>query len=65
MNVIKEEPVRFWSAVTALVAAFIALLQIFGAVDWTGDQIAAVMAVVAAVGGLFQFFFVRNKVTPV
>jgi len=63
-NIIQEEPVRFWAAITGIVSSIIALLQIFGAVNWTGDQIAAIMLVVAAVGTMFQFFFVRNQVTP-
>ena len=65
MSVIRNEPVRFWSSITALIAAVIALLQLFGVIQWTPDQIAGVMGVVAAVGGLVQFFFVRNQVTPI
>lgn len=65
MTYIKEEPVRFWSAVTGLVAAVFALLVGFEVVNWTSEQIALIMGVLAAVGVLFQFFFVRNKVTPV
>lgn len=62
---IAREPVRFWSAVTGLVAAVVALLQLFGVIDWTADQVAGVMGVVAAAGAMFQFFFVREQVTPV
>ncbi|RKZ94098.1 MAG: hypothetical protein DRQ40_06555 [Gammaproteobacteria bacterium] len=65
MDFIKNEPVRFWALVTTLVAALIALLQIFGVINWSGEQVAAVMAIVAAVGGLIMFFLVRNQVSPV
>ena len=64
MSYIQSEPVRFWSAVTTIIAAVIALLQVFGAIDWTADQVAAVMGVVAASGGLIQFFLVRDQVSP-
>lgn len=65
MEYIEQEPVRFWAAVTALVAAGIAVAQLFGWIDWTSDQIAGIMGLVAAFGGLFMFFFVRDRVTPV
>lgn len=65
MNYIATEPVRFWAAVTGIVVAVIPLLTLFGVVDLTSDQIAAILAVLVAVGVLFQFFFVREKVTPV
>ena len=64
MDVIKREPVRFWASVTAVVSAVVALLVGFEVLDWTADQIALVMAVVAAVGGVVQFFYVREQVTP-
>lgn len=64
MDYIRREPVRFWSALTAFIEAFIALLIVFGALTWTDVQVATVMGLVAAGGGLFQFFFVRSKVTP-
>lgn len=62
---IKNEPVRFWAAITGLIAAVFALLIGFEVVTWTAEQIALIMGVLAAVGVLFQFFFVREKVTPV
>lgn len=64
-NYIKQEPVRFWAAVTGLVAAVFALLIGFEVVSWTPEQIALIMGVLTAVGTLFQFFFVREQVTPV
>ena len=61
---VTHEPVRFWSALTAIVVEAIALAEGFGLLAWTPDQIALVLGMVAAVGGLFQFFYVRDRVTP-
>jgi uncharacterized membrane protein HdeD (DUF308 family) len=58
---ITAEPVRFWSVLTGIVTA------IFGIILWAGaspELMGLVLVVWAAVGTLFQFFFVRNKVTP-
>ena len=65
MTIIKEEPVRFWAAITGLIVAIFAVLVGFDIVSWTTDQIGLILGVLAAIGVLFQFFFVRNKVTPV
>lgn len=65
MNYIKEEPVRFWAAVTGIVVAGIPLLTLFGVINLTEQQTAGILTFLVAVGVLFQFFFVRNKVTPV
>ena len=65
LNYIKEEPVRFWAAVSGLIAAVFALLIGFEIVSWTPEQVGLILGVLAAVGTLFQFFFVREKVTPV
>lgn len=62
---IKQEPVRFWAAITGLVVAGLPLLILFGIVDLSEEQIAGILTFLVAVGVLFQFFFVRNKVTPV
>ena len=65
IDYIKNEPVRFWAAVTGIVVALIPVLTIFNVINWTPEQIAAIVALLAAVGVAFQFFFVREKVTPV
>jgi VIT1/CCC1 family predicted Fe2+/Mn2+ transporter len=65
MSIIKEEPVRFWAAIMGLVAAVIALLIGFDIVSWSSEQVGLIIGVLTAVGVLFQFFFVRNQVTPV
>lgn len=62
---IKEEPVRFWAAVMGIVLAVFAILIGFEILVWTPEQVGLVVAGFTAVGVLFQFFFVRNKVTPV
>lgn len=59
---IVAEPVRFWSVLTGIVTA------IFGIILWAGanpELMGLILVVWAALGTLFQFFFVRNKVTPV
>lgn len=61
---IKAEPVAFWGILTALVEAIIGLALIFGWVDWTAEQVGAIMLVVAVLGTALTFF-VRGKVTPV
>ncbi len=62
LNKIKEEPVRFWGTLTALLTA------IFGAIVAQGGlsdgTVGLILVVWAAVGGVFQFFFVRNQVSP-
>ncbi len=65
IDYIKREPVRFWAAVTGIIMALFPVLTLFGVIDWSVDQIAAVLALFAAIGVTFQFFFVRNKVSPI
>lgn len=65
MTAIRNEPVRFWGAITGVVIAVFACLVGFGVVDWTEQQIGLILGVLTAVGVLFQFFFVREQVTPV
>ena len=64
MSRIRQEPVVFWGTLTSLIEAIIGLLAIFGVINWTTEQMGAVMLVVAAVGTMFAFF-VRSKVAPV
>lgn len=59
MNVVQNEPVL--TAITAFLAASIALAAAFG-LDFTTEQTAAVLAWVAAAYGIF--LLVRSKVTP-
>ena len=63
-NYIAQEPVRFWAAITGIVVAAIPVLALFGIVELTTEQIAGVITLLTAVGVLFQFFFVRQRVTP-
>jgi len=65
LNYIKAEPVRFWAAITGLVVAAIPLLTLFGVISLTEDQVAGILTFLVAVGVLFQFVVVREKVTPV
>lgn len=61
---IAQEPVRFWAVITGLIVAVFAALVGFEIVNWTQEQIALILGVFAALGVVFQFFFVRNQVTP-
>ena len=61
---IKAEPVRFWTSLTAFVTALIGAVIGFGVLELTQEQVGLSLIVWAAVGGMFQFFYVRNKVTP-
>ena len=59
-----SEPVALAGTIQAALSALIALALVFGWVDWTDEQIAAILAVyttfVAVVTGV-----VRSRVTPV
>lgn len=59
-----REPLVATSAITAGVAAVIALLASFG-VNLTHDQTVAVLGVVSVVAPLVVAFVARRKVTPV
>ena len=64
-NYIAQEPVRFWAAITGIVIAVIPVLALLGIVELSTEQIAGIMTLLTAVGVLFQFFFVRERVSPV
>lgn len=53
---IRSEPVALTEAVRAVVAALI----VFGAIDWTGEQVGAFMLAFSLVFGVI----VRQNVTP-
>lgn len=61
----KTEPAAVIGGIVALVAAIIPALVLFGVVDWSADQIGAVMLIVTTAATLAGTFFVRSKVTPV
>lgn len=60
----KREPVAIVNAIIAVIEAAIALLVAFG-LDLTKEQVGAIMAFVAAVGGFMGTLIVRPRVTPV
>ncbi len=64
MEWIKREPVRFWAAITGVIIAIQLLLVAFEVFSLTEDQNLAVLGTLVALGVLFQFFFVRERVTP-
>lgn len=65
MTAIRQEPVRFWAAITGVVVAVFACLVGFEVVTWSQEQIGLILGVLTAIGLVFQFFFVREQVTPV
>ena len=65
MKYITQEPVRFWAAITGVFFALLAVIVGFGWISFTEVQIGLLLALMTALGVLFQFFFVREKVTPV
>jgi hypothetical protein len=58
------EPVAVVNGTIAIVEAAIALAVGFG-LEWSGEQVGLVMAVVIAVGNLIKTIWARRKVTPV
>lgn len=62
-NTNTTEPTVIVGAISAVVAALMALLIAFG-IDITPDQTVAVLGVVAAVGPFVAALFIRRKVTP-
>ncbi len=58
----KEPVVVSMVALDGLAAAVISLLSVFGLVDWTGEQKAAVIGVVTALSVLIGVFLRRNVV---
>ncbi len=59
-----REPVTIVNGIVAVIEAAIALGVAFG-LDLTKEQVGAIMAFVAAVGGLISILIVRPRVTPV
>lgn len=59
----KREPVAIINAVIALIEAGIAVAVGFG-LDWSGEQVALVMAAVVALGTVIKTILVREQVTP-
>ncbi len=59
----KREPVAIINAIIALIEAGIAVAVGFG-LDWSGEQVALVMAAVVALGTVIKTVLVREQVTP-
>jgi len=59
----KREPVAIINAIISLIEAGIAVAVGFG-LDWTGEQVALVMAAVIALGNVIKTILVRDQVTP-
>lgn len=65
MNIdLSSEPVALANALLGLFQALLAVLIVFG-VELTDEQIAALMAFVAALVVMVNAYLVRNRVTPV
>lgn len=63
-DILEREPLAFIAAVATVIEAAVALLPLFG-VPLSVDQMAGIMALVAAVGGVVTVVYARPKVTPV
>jgi len=69
----QPKPVRaaflWFSGLSAIIIGAIPVLQIFGAISWTADQIAAATGFIgfatATVGGTIASIYAENRVTPV
>ena len=59
---ITAEPVRFWATLTGLLTAVFGVIVAQGGMS--DELVGGILVVWAAVGALFQFFYVRNKVSP-
>ena len=60
----QSEPVRITAALGTFINALILMLQGFGVIHWTGDQVALVMTAWNAAVGVFLATFVRASVSP-
>lgn len=60
-----KEPVVWTAAIAALIELIIPVLLIFGIVNWTDEQVGAVMALVIGAASIIGGLFARSKVTPV
>lgn len=60
----QREPLAIRAAVIAVIDALIHLFVVFG-VDWTGDQVTAISALVNVVSIAAVVILSRGKVTPV
>lgn len=58
-----REPVVLINSITACIEAIILLCVAFG-LNWTPEQIAALMTVVVALGTVAKTILVRSRVTP-
>ena len=63
-NLVSNEPVAVGAAIVALVQAVMVVATVFGWVDLSPDQQAAVMGAVTAALSLIGGVLVRRKVTP-
>lgn len=64
MSITQTEPVAVAGTIQGALSALIALALVFGWVDWTPDQTAAIMAVYTAFVGVVTAV-TRSKVSPV
>lgn len=60
----RPRPILIINGLTAVIDALIPALQLFGVIDWTPDQIAAVMLVVTTTGSAVSTVFGQRQVTP-
>lgn len=62
---VNREPVALANGAADVLRAIIPLGLVFHLINWTPEQIAAVLLAVTTIITFFQTYFVRSRVTPV
>jgi len=64
VNIVQREPTAIATGLLAAFEAGLAVLVVFGIVDWTPEQTAALMGFVGSLLALAAGLFVRSRVSP-
>lgn len=59
-----KEPTVIFGALAEVIRQIVPMLILFGIIQWTGEQVAQVMAVVSAGIALFTILLTRSQVVP-
>ena len=61
----KTEPVAITAGIVAIINAIIPVLLLFGVINWSEDQLGAVILAVGVVATTIGGWFTRSRVTPI
>ena len=61
----RQEPVAVTAGIVAIINAIIPVLLLFGVIDWSEEQIGAVILAVGVVATTLGGWFARSRVTPI